>query len=256
MRKVPTVILLHGGPGFDHSIFKPDFSVLAEVAQLVYLDHRGNGRSDRSSADRLNLETWGDDVYRFCDALEIEKPIVLGWSFGGFVALAYAIRHPDHASKLILSNTAANWNDGPVLDAFERLGGRRVRESAEAYWRTPNEKTLADYMVTCMPFYSRRAPRDLNLMNRAVANMELAQSFAASEQRSFDLRPALKQIKCPTLLLAGEDDPITPINFAEEIAARIAPSLLRFERFADAGHNLVADAPERYFGVIREFIAN
>ena len=50
MREVPTVLLLHGGPGFDHSNFKPEFSRLAEIAQVVYLDHRGNGRSDRPSA--------------------------------------------------------------------------------------------------------------------------------------------------------------------------------------------------------------
>ncbi len=84
MREKPTVLLLRGGPGFDHSNFKPDYSQLSDVAQLVYLDHRGNGRSDRGDASTWNLDTWADDVKGFCDALEIEAPIMLGWSFGGW----------------------------------------------------------------------------------------------------------------------------------------------------------------------------
>src|SRR5882757_3585934 len=69
MREVPTVVLLHGGPGFDHSNFKPAFSRLADVAQVVYLDHRGQGRSDRGNQSKYNLPQWGDDVRAFCEAL-------------------------------------------------------------------------------------------------------------------------------------------------------------------------------------------
>jgi len=76
--------LLHGGPGFDHASFKPDFSHVAEIAQVVYLDHRGNGRSDRGDPAKWKLAQWGDDVRAFCEALEIERPIVLGVSFGGW----------------------------------------------------------------------------------------------------------------------------------------------------------------------------
>ena len=107
VREVPTALLLHGGPGFDHSNFKPDLSPLADVAQLVYLDHRGQGRSDRTAPDRWTLNHWADDVKAFCEALEINRPNVMGHSFGGFVAMAYAMRHPGHPAKLILSSTAA-----------------------------------------------------------------------------------------------------------------------------------------------------
>src|SRR5947208_17090656 len=74
MRERPTLLLLHGGPGFDHSLFKPAFSTLTDVAQVVYLDQRGQGRSQRkgSSADRWNLATWADDVPAFCKAAGIE----------------------------------------------------------------------------------------------------------------------------------------------------------------------------------------
>jgi len=92
--EVPTLLLLHGGPGFDHSVYRPAFSALSDIAQIVYLDHRGNGRSDHGPKDLWNLSQWADDVKAFCDALEIKQPIVYGASFGGMVAMAYATRHP------------------------------------------------------------------------------------------------------------------------------------------------------------------
>src|SRR4051794_19552478 len=74
MREQPTVICLHGGPGFDHSSMKTAFGPLADVAQVVLPDLRGNGRSDESTSDRWNLDTWIDDIPEFCRALGIEQP--------------------------------------------------------------------------------------------------------------------------------------------------------------------------------------
>src|SRR5262249_48666063 len=74
MREKPTLLLLHGGPGFDHSIYKPAYSSLADCAQVIYLDHRGNGRSDRGSKGAWSLAQWGDDIRAFCDVLGIERP--------------------------------------------------------------------------------------------------------------------------------------------------------------------------------------
>src|SRR3954470_1085916 len=61
MRQKPTLLMLHGGPGADHSIYKPDYSSLADIAQIVYLDHRGNGRSEDGPRERWRLSQWGDD---------------------------------------------------------------------------------------------------------------------------------------------------------------------------------------------------
>src|SRR5208282_5085640 len=143
MREVPTVILLHGGPGFDHSNFKPDFSRLAEVAQVVYLDHRGNGRSDRGDPKKWNLPQWGDDLRAFCDALEIERPVVLGNSFGGMVAMSYATRHPDHPAKLVLSSTAAVSRRDRSLEMFQKRGGTVFRQSRRGNSRQFSEKMPA-----------------------------------------------------------------------------------------------------------------
>jgi proline iminopeptidase len=68
LRDRPTLLLLHGGPGFDHSLFKPQFSELTDIAQLVYLDLRGNGRSDHGSRDCWTLQHWAEDVHVFCDS--------------------------------------------------------------------------------------------------------------------------------------------------------------------------------------------
>ena len=128
LRAKPTLLLLHGGPGFDHSLYKPAFSALADIAQVVYLDHRGNGRSSGDDPNTWSLAQWGDDVKGFCDVLGIDKPIVYGASFGGMVALAYATRHPEHPGKLILVSTEAaghSYLDRRV-EMFERLGGPEV----------------------------------------------------------------------------------------------------------------------------------
>ena len=69
MRAKPTLILLHGGPGFDHSGFKPQWSQFADLAQVVYYDHRGQGRSDRSDPSTWHLQQWAADLVALCDAL-------------------------------------------------------------------------------------------------------------------------------------------------------------------------------------------
>lgn len=126
MQQRPTLLLLHGGPGADHSLYKPAFSQLADIAQVVYLDHRGNGRSDRGAPDTWTLRQWADDVFAFCQALEIENPIVYGSSFGGTVAMAYAIHYPEHPGKLALVSTTAQARSHTAAKVamFQRLGGR------------------------------------------------------------------------------------------------------------------------------------
>src|SRR5215469_1796233 len=119
MRQAPTLLLLHGGPFIDHSMFKPEHSQLCDAAQLVYLDHRGRGRSERGDRAKWNLEQWGNDVHAFCDALEIE---MMGVSFGGIVAMSYATRHPEHAAGLILCSTMARWRDERSLGDSRNSG--------------------------------------------------------------------------------------------------------------------------------------
>src|SRR5712672_2948677 len=144
MREKPTLLLLHGGPGADHSIYKPAYSALADIAQVIYLDHRGNGRSEDGPREGWNLAQWGDDVRAFADVLGIASPIVLGASFGGMVALAYATRHPAHPSKLVLISTEAaggGYPPGTARGAVRAL--RRARSRCPGAAAVPGERGMA-----------------------------------------------------------------------------------------------------------------
>ena len=255
MREVPTLLLLHGGPGFDHSVFKPDLSGFTDIAQLVYLDHRGNGRSDRDSSERWNLDRWGDDIRGFCDVLGIEKPIVLGESFGGMVAMAYATRHPDHPGKLILASTAAQIRTDRSMEVFERLGGAVAREVARRFFEDPSATVMGEFIEKCLPLYNQRK-RSSDWMARSVQNPEITSFFFQNEIRTFNLLPRLGRIKCPTLITAGDMDPITPIENSEDIAAAIPKGLARLERFKNAGHGVQRDDPDAFDRAVREFIAS
>jgi proline iminopeptidase len=261
MRGKPTLLLLHGGPGFDHSIYKPAYSALADIAQIIYLDHRGNGRSEDGPEAAWTLAQWGDDVRAFCDVLGIANPIVLGASFGGMVALAYATRHPTHPSKLILISTEAA--GGTHLDRrvklFERFGGPQVGALARRRFLEvqghADQAALDEWRRLAFPLYTR-TPRDPDMARRAMARSEVLQWFVkpGGESHTFNMFPDLARIQCPTLVMGGEDDPIHPIESQADIAAALPAHLVRFERFANCRHGVVPDAPERAMAVIRDFI--
>ena len=254
MRDKPTLILLHGGPGYDHSSFKPIFSALADVAQIVYVDHRGHGRSDRRPPEEWTLDTFADDVVRLCDALGIVKPIVLGQSFGGFVAQRYLARHPRHPSRVILSSTSHHMGLARKLAMFEQLGGPAARAAAEAFWTAPGEATWAQYQQVCTPLYNTRPPADPLARERTVFNTQILYTSAGGEQRTMDLLPGLAGVCCPVLVMAGEQDPVTPLADAQDIAAAIPAPWGRLVTFAQAGHGAWRDEPEAAMALIREFI--
>lgn len=92
MRSRPTLLLLHGGPGADHTLFKPEFSALTDVAQVIYLDQRGSGRSDHSTPASWTWTRWADDVAAFCSSLDIHTPVLFERR-GGRVARDAAARY-------------------------------------------------------------------------------------------------------------------------------------------------------------------
>jgi len=261
MREKPTLILLHGGPGMDHTGYKPRFSQLADLCQVVYLDHRGNGRSDPATPETWTLAQWGDDVYAFCEALGISRPIVYGASFGGAVAMSYATRHPGHPAKLILvsAEAAGGAYFAQRIAMFERLGGPEVGALAHRRYLEGqvDAAMLQDWIRLAFPVYNR-TPRDPEAVTRARLRPEVNLWFTRpdGEGRRYDLRPALSRVQCPTLVMGGEEDPMTPIICQEEIAAALPRHLVRFERFPGCGHGVVHDAPERAMAVIREFVAS
>lgn len=261
MREKPTLLLLHGGPGSDHSLLKPAYSALADVAQVIYLDHRGNGRSDDGPKELWTLAQWGDDVRTFCDVLGIANPIVLGVSFGGMVALSYATRHPAHPSKLILISTeaAGGSHRDRRVELFERFGGPEVGALARRRFFEngghPDQASLDQWLKLAFPLYTR-TPRDPDVGRRAISRSEVLRWFTrpGGESRTFNMVADLHRIQCPTLVLGGEDDPMHPIESQADIAAALPAHLVRFERFANCRHAVVPDARERAIALMRDFI--
>jgi proline iminopeptidase len=199
--------------GADHTGLKPRFGELSDVAQIVYYDHRGQGRSDRSAPDRWNHDQWADDLVALCDALGIVEPVVFGVSFGAIVALHYAVRHPGHAGRLILDSGAAVADNDERLAMFGRLGGPEAVAAAVAFFDHADAETLTAYFTTCMPLYSRHTPPDAaeqRARGMPHANFDVFRHWQAGEERTYDLRGSLDRITCPVLVLAGEDDPICP----------------------------------------------
>jgi pimeloyl-ACP methyl ester carboxylesterase len=265
-REVPTLVLVHGGPGgADHLWFKPLFARLSDVAQVVYFDQRGCGRSDRSTRDHWNLAQWADDIRAICDTLEIRKPIVLGTSFGGPVAMNYVIRHPDHPGGLIVCGATARWRIDRVLDAFERLGGARARDVAARFWDHPTYQGQDEYMRMAAPLIiplTRKGPpteREQEWLKTAYSqpfpNQEVCDFFFGAEWKTFNLLPDLNRIRCPTLVLS-DGDPLVGLEDANDMVAAMPAWLVRHEHFPEAGHCIVGEQPDRFLAVVRSFISD
>jgi proline iminopeptidase len=200
-----------------------------------------------------NLDTWADDVSKLCDALGLEHPVVFGTSFGGFVALNYAKRHPGHPGKLILSSTAARINPSRMFEMFERLGGPRVRAVAERFLEDPTPENKEAYDRMCLPHYTQRQV-DADSGPRIERRHDVLENFTREGALRFDRRQGLDRIACPAPVMAGELDPAVPIDDARDLAEALPAGSTRFEPFAGAGHMLPSENPEAVMRVVKEFV--
>jgi pimeloyl-ACP methyl ester carboxylesterase len=251
MRERPTVVLLHGGPGsFDHSYFKPEFAELAKVAQVVYLDLRGHGRSDWGNPADWTLELCADDVRAFCDALGIEKPIVYGHSLGGFVALLYGVRHPGHAGALVLQSTLGRFDVARIVESFRLFGGDAVAEVVDSVYRGTRPVTPEEW-APCWKLFGPSLPDRA----RAIVNLELNALSLPLMQR-FNVLDQLGRVDCPALVCVGELDLITSVAAARELYRALPPDLARLEVIDGAGHFTWLDAPDRYWPLLSEFVTS
>jgi pimeloyl-ACP methyl ester carboxylesterase len=254
----PTLVLLHGGPGADHSTFKPVFARATEFAQVVYLDSRGSGRSDRGDPERWSWEQWADDVIDFCDAVDIADPVLVGTSAGGWVALTAAIRHPDRVGRLVLDSVMP----GPPeerLEIFERLGGVEARDIARRYMSGEAPETVRDaWERTCLPLYSRRPggdPDGQDRMRRIAWNYDVLERFRQHLVDDFDGWTRLDEVTCPTLVLAGEHDPVATASSAKRLTAGLTHAdAARLHVLPDSGHGVFRESPDRAFELLREFV--
>jgi proline iminopeptidase len=253
MRDRPTVILLHTGPGADHSLYKEHIGpALTDIAQVVYLDLRGAGRSDWSSPEHWTIDTWVDDLEAFCETLELERPVLLGTSTGGVIALVHAARHPDRVERLVLVSTVARYVHTRSIAEFDRIAGPEAGEVAARYFADPTETHFAEFLRVCVPLYTRN-PISPDTVARMEMNIALIAHWDRTGARTFDVREEAAGVRCPTLVLAGDDDPSTTISGVDELVEALPAGLVRYEHFADTGHGVFRDRPEA-IELVREFL--
>ncbi|MEP0917756.1 alpha/beta hydrolase [Leptolyngbya sp. DQ-M1] len=255
MREKPVAFLIHGGPGADHTSYKPTFSALSNKMQLVYFDHRGQGRSARGDQSTYTLDQNVEDMEALRQYLGLEKIIAIGGSYGGMVALTYATRYPQNLSHLIVIATVP---DSRFLKrAQEILQERGTSEQiaiAQYLWNGnfETEEQLSDYFRIMHPLYSFTADSTQAVQRRSILSIEAINEAFGGFLRSYDVLDQLHKITAPTLVIAGRHDWICPPEFSEEIAQAIPNSDLRI--FENSGHLIRVDEPEALLDAIAGFI--
>ncbi|MCX5659352.1 MAG: alpha/beta fold hydrolase [Planctomycetota bacterium] len=255
----PVLFLVHGGPGGDHSNFKFNLAELRDTVQLVYIDHRGSGRSQPADPSTYTLDHNIDDLDALRTHLGLQRISILGSSYGGMVAQGYALRYPDRVANLILSATAPSHR---TFDEARRILQERGTPEQRAQFdrvMSGGLESLAhvhEYFRVMGPLYAvafdlRKWEENLPRLTFTPAQFNL--SFAPNGfLRSFDYLDQLHKIMCPTLVLAGRHDWICPVSQSEEIAKRIPRAHLKV--FPNAAHMIASDEREAYLAAVRGFM--
>ncbi len=259
MRERLTAFLIHGGPGVDHAGLKGRYGALAQKMQLVYFDHRGQGRSARGDPQTYVLDENVEDMEALRRYLGLESIVSVGTSYGGIVAMAHAARYPRVVSHLILVATAAH--SGCVTRAkeiaTERGTAAQIAQCEDLFaGRLDSVEKLRRYFEVMGPLYSRKNDPALSKLGleRAILSPEALNRAHAPGGclRPFDLRPELKAIRAPTLICAGRHDWVCAPEFSEEIHRLIPGSELRI--FEESGHTIGGDEPENLLDAVAGFI--
>ncbi len=255
----PPAFIIHGGPGGDHSGFKPGFSPLAQRLQLIYFDHRGQGRSAKSDPASYTLDENVEDMEALRRHLGLGPIISIGTSYGGMVAMAHAARYPASVSHLILIVTAAHagFNARAQQIVAERGNAEQCAAAAQLWAGALDApEKLRNFYEVMGPLYAHHFDPVAAKTARARGILSpdaLNQAFAPGGfLQHFDLRPELKHITAPTLILAGRHDWICPPEFSEEIHRLIPGSDLRI--FAESSHSIRSDEPQRFMDAIAGFL--
>jgi len=262
VREKPVAFVSHGGPGAEHSIMRPGMDPLSEYAQVVYWDHRGQGRSARGDISKYTLDENVEDLEALRIHLGIEKIFSVGTSYGGMVAMAHAARYPKSVAKLLLIVTAAHsgFNERAQEIVAER-GSDEEKEITGQLWagELTTDQALRNYFRKTWGLYSttfdesKRTKNEESLARTILSPEALNHAFAPGGfLRTFDLRPELGRITAPTLILAGRHDWICAPEFSEEIHALIPGSHLKI--FENSSHSIRGDEPEAFHATVKEFI--
>jgi proline iminopeptidase len=253
----PPVIVLHGGPAAHHDYLLPAFATLADRLRLVLYDQRGGGRSRVEGPADLSLAAHVSDVGAVLDAIGVARAHLLGYSFGGLIAMLFAARHPERVARLALASSAPPHQgyraslDGALAAAqaspwvvaeraaLDRSGLRDTLP--DEYRRRRFALSVAGYFADPRLAYAL-TPFKVQARTAEILRDEIADRDFSAEIGSLD--------GARVLLVHGDRDPIDAA-LLEEVAGRIGA---RFERLAGTGHVPYVEAPERFFSILREFL--
>jgi pimeloyl-ACP methyl ester carboxylesterase len=248
------LILLHGGPGLDHTQFRPWLDPLGDELRLLYVDERGQGLSERVDPETLSLEVFARDVDLLAEALGLERFALLGHSFGAIVttwhatevgtAAAYVISGGADASEAMLAD---------VEGSLEAMGERGVaiRETWEREQTVESEAELKELLAAQMPFHFHgEVPPGYG--DETVGSPEVLRHFARIGYGDFDYRPRLANIRRPTLVVVGEHDRTTTPRAASVLHEGIDGSELVV--VPNAGHMSFVEDQGRYLDAVRSFL--
>ncbi len=259
MRERAVAFVIHGGPGSDHTGLKPAFSPLVDTLQLVYFDHRGQGRSARGDVARYTLDENVEDMEALRIQLGLGPIVSVGTSYGGMVAMAHAARYPASVAQLVLIVTAAHAGFNARARQIVAARGTAEQQAVCAQlWagELRTQEQLRHYYDVMGPMYACRhdpaaaaATRTRGILSPEAINRAFA---PGGFLQTFDLRPELPRITAPTLVLAGRHDWICAPEFSEEIARLIPHARLRI--FEHSSHSIRVDEPEAMIDEIRRFI--
>ena len=265
------IIVLHGGPDFDHGYLLPDLDRLADAFRLIYYDQRGRGRSgDHVLPEEVTLTSDVDDIDRVRQHFHLESAALLGHSWGAVLALEYALRHPERVSHMILMNPApASASDVAVFRKayVQKLGADMDRQreivASAAYKQGDPEAVAARYRLHFKPALKRSEDYE-NLMATMKAGFIMqgkegilkAQAVEDQLMRDtwqvdgYDLMPKLRTLSIPTLVISGDHDFIPG-----EIAAHIAQAVpnAQLVTLKDCGHFAYLECPGSVRKALDEF---
>jgi proline iminopeptidase len=259
-----SVMIAHsGGPGMDARVWD-DFTGIDDFVTLVAIHPRGSGLSGPADGEAYLLPDYASDLQALRLHLGVDKPILLGWSHGGMVAMQFAFTYPDSLSKLILFDTSAYFGEflGDIESAvhefkhepwFEKSFAALKAEWAGDY---KTDEDMARLWAEEMKFYFKKFDEHAEAYHERTKDLPIRiaplKTFNDKEAPVLDLRPQLHKITVPTLVIVGRHDFITNAAMAKEIVKHIPNA--RLEIFEDSGHYAFVEEPEKFYRVIKEFL--
>jgi proline iminopeptidase len=249
------LIVLHGGPGLDHSMFRPYLDPLGDEFRLLYVDERGQGRSERVDPTTLSLEVFARDVDLLADALELDSFALLGHSFGAIITTYHATELGTAAAYVLSGGgDSSEALDADVEAALAALGDNRetITASWEAEKTLETDVQLKQVLRDQMPFHFHGDPPP-GYAEETVGSPEVLRYFANIGYGAFDYRPKLGEVGKPTLILVGEYDRTTTPRAAHVLHDGIPHSELVV--IPDAGHMSFVEQTKPYIAAVRRFLS-